>query len=119
MLPFLRDGDLVRVAPRRADAILAGEVVCYAACGALFLHRVVRRRARFVIKGDAVAFTDVVAASEILGTVVAVERDGRVHSMDTVAAHVRNRLIALFSPLLSAVIPTAVAARHLLRRHRG
>jgi hypothetical protein len=117
MLPFLRDGDLVRIVPRPVGAVLTGDVVCYAAANALFLHRVVDRPGHFVVKGDAVTFADVVPAAEVLGLVTAVERHGRVRRMDTRAARLRNRVIASLSPLLSAVVPAGVAiVRRLLRR---
>jgi hypothetical protein len=120
MRPFLRDGDLVRVVPCAAGVVGPGDVVCYAAAGALFFHRVVRQQGHLVIKGDAVAFADVVAPADVLGIVVAVERHGRIRRMDTPLARARNRAIARLSPLLSVVVPGAVAtARRLLGRQRG
>ena len=115
MIPFILDGDVVRVSPAGNSEILVGDVVCYETSpGRLFLHRVIKRdRERFVTKGDALDFTDLVSAGQVLGKVVAIERRGRVRRFDT--ARWRNRVIAFLSPFLSGLLPLAIRVRRLWR----
>jgi signal peptidase I len=118
MMPFLRDGDTALVAPTPAGTIAIGDVVCYGApAGTLVLHRVVgRERNRFVTKGDALRVTEVVDARNLLGRVVAVERQGRVRSFDTRVARWRHRIIAALGPVLPQCL---VAAGRLKRAWRA
>lgn len=81
MAPWIRDDDVVTVAPMYDYPPRVGEVV---ACvlptnGRLALHRVVARRAGgWVLRGDNCREADgVVAREEILGRVVRVERNGQ------------------------------------------
>ncbi len=115
MIPFIWDGDLVLVSPAEDSEIVVGDVVCYETSpGRLFLHRVIKRDAeRFVTKGDALDFTDLVSPGQVLGKVVAIERRGRVRRLDT--ARWRNRVIAFLSPFLSGLLPLAIRVRRLWR----
>lgn len=118
MTPFLRDGDVALVTPARAGEVRVGDVVCYETTpGRLFLHRAVTRRgARIVTKGDALPSADVISPRQILGTVSAIERRGRLKRLDTRAARVGNRVIAFLSPALSRLLPLAITVRGLARR---
>ncbi len=113
MVPFIWDGDLVLVSPAEDSEIVVGDVVCYETSpGRLFLHRVIKRdRERFVTKGDALDFTDLVSPGQVLGKVVAIERRGRVRRFDT--ARWRNRAIAFFSPLLPKLLSPAIRLRRM------
>ncbi len=115
MVPFIWDGDLVLVSPAEDSEIVVGDVVCYETSpGRLFLHRVIKRdRERFVTKGDALDFTDLVSLGQVLGKVVAIERRGRVRRFDT--ARSRNRVIAFLSPLFPKFLPLAIRVRRLWR----
>lgn len=82
MMPFVRDGDLLEVAP--AGAIRRGDVVLRRlGPGRLIAHRVRRIRGdgdtQWVLtQGDALSKPDGEAAlSDVLGEVIAVERQGR------------------------------------------
>jgi hypothetical protein len=83
MLPWLRAGDVVTVAPdqpcRLGDIVLAGRG------GALRLHRLVARTAGKVItKGDALWRLDAPCTpGDILGRAVTRERRGREISLDS------------------------------------
>ena len=79
MIPFIWDGDRVLVSPAGGAEILVGDVICYETSpGRLFLHRVIKReREQLVTKGDALDSTDLVSPAQVLGKVVAIERDGR------------------------------------------
>ncbi len=113
MIPSILDGDMVLVGPAANSEILVGDVICYEiSAGRLFLHRVIRRDGeRFVTKGDALDFTDLVSPWQVLGKVVAIERHGRVKRLDT--ARWRNRAIAFLSPLVSGLLPIARRVRRL------
>lgn len=117
MMPFLWDGDVALVTPTAGTEIVVGDVICYEAPpGRLFLHRVIeRQRERFVAKGDALAFTEVIDPPQLLGKVVAIERHGRIRRLDTPAARWRNRAIAVLSPLLSRLLPLAIRTRRIWR----
>ena len=113
MIPFILDGDVVLVGPAGNSEILVGDVICYEISpGRLFLHRVIKRDGeRFVSKGDALDFTDVVFPGQVLGRVVAIERHGRVKRLGT--ARWRNRAIAFFSPLLPTLLSPAIRLRRM------
>ena len=113
MIPFILDGDMVLIGPAANSEILVGDVICYEISpGRLFLHRVIKRDGeRFVSKGDALDFTDVVFSGQVLGRVVAIERHGRVKRLGT--ARWRNRAIAFFSPLLPKLLSPAIRLRRM------
>jgi signal peptidase I len=117
MTPFLRDGDVALVAPAEAEAIRVGDVICYeTAPGRLFLHRVVARQgARVVARGDALTSTAVISVRRVLGTVRAIERQGRTRRLDTRAARWRSRVVAFLSPALSRAVLLAIGVRRLVR----
>ena len=117
MLPFIRDGDVVLVNPAGNSEIRLGDVICYETSpGTLFLHRVVRRRAeRFVTKGDALDFTDLVFPGQVLGKAVAVVGRRRLRRLDTRTARWRNRAIAFFSPILPQLLLPALRLRRKWR----
>jgi signal peptidase I len=121
MLPFLRDGDVTFVMPAAGTEIGVGDVICYEMPPAgLFLHRVIERtRDRFVTKGDALRFTEVVDPGHILGKVVAVQRRGHVKRLDTRIARWRNRAIAVVSPLVPSLVSLAVPVRRIARAARA
>lgn len=115
MVPSLWDGDLVRVAPAGGRNILVGDVICYETSpGRLFLHRVIERDGeRFVAKGDALAFSEVIAPGQVLGKAVAVERYGRIRRLDSRRARWWNRLMVFVSPSLSGLLPLAIRVRRV------
>ncbi len=118
MAPFIWDGDLVLVRPAGHSGILVGDVICYEAPpGRLVLHRVIKRdQERFVTKGDALEFTDLIGPGQVLGKAVAVERHGRVRRLDT--ARWRNRAIAFLSPFLPRVLSLAIRVRRIWKAAR-
>lgn len=82
MTPFIRDGDVLTIAPLVRRPLRLGEVVAFVhphgECSGPVVHRVVgRRRAGFVIQGDAGgSVQETVPPESIVGRVVKVERDG-------------------------------------------
>jgi hypothetical protein len=118
MIPFVLDGDVTVVTAARGDEIEVGDVICYATLpGRLFLHRVIGRDGdRFVAKGDALSFSELVPPAQLLGRVVAVERRGRLRRLDTRTARWRGRGIAACSPLVARLVPLALGLRRAWRR---
>jgi hypothetical protein len=80
MLPTLRDGDCVTVAPVDPRAVAIGDVVLCRTSGGPIVHRVAQRsggagEARFTLRGDASFENDrPVGAPDLLGRVVGVDR---------------------------------------------
>jgi hypothetical protein len=81
MAPFIRDGDVITLAPLGNTPPRMGEVVAYVnpTRERLVVHRVVARRGNaFLIKSDNESRSDgLVPCRCILGRVTRVERDGR------------------------------------------
>lgn len=83
MTPFIRDGDIVTIAPLAGQAPLFGEIVAFFRSNefqsVLVIHRIVGRWSRgFAVQGDGnVCTPEFVPSENILGRVVKVERDGR------------------------------------------
>ena len=81
MIPFVRDGDVITVAPLAGGTPGLGDVVAFVRpnTGKLAVHRVVGNlSSAFLIRGDNTQETDgLVPAGNILGRVTRVERDGR------------------------------------------
>ncbi|HEY7647758.1 MAG TPA: S24/S26 family peptidase [Methylomirabilota bacterium] len=121
MMPFLRDGDVAFVTPAGDGEIRVGDVICYESTGGrLFLHRVVACQAgRVVTRGDALTSAAVISPRQILGTVSAIARRGRLRRLDTPAARWGSRLVAFLSPALSRLLHLAVEGRDLARAMIG
>lgn len=83
MTPFIRDGDIITIAPLSGQAPRFGEVVAFSRSNeiqsVLVIHRIVGRGSRgFAIQGDGnVCTPEFVPSKDILGRVVKIERDGR------------------------------------------
>ncbi len=81
MYPFIRDRDVVTVAPLGGRPPLVGDVVAiiHPINGRLVIHRVIRRRhSGWLIRGDNCQEVDgVVTIEDILGYVISIERQGR------------------------------------------
>jgi len=82
MAPFIRDGDVLTLAPRAGKRLRPGDIVAYVnpSDGRLSVHRIIAWRAgKITIKGDNVPMPDgTFAEDSVLGIVRRVERDGRV-----------------------------------------
>lgn len=110
MYPSIRDGELITVAPVRADDVKREDILLYRTQKGVIAHRVVevslsptdagqvargsRRDARvFTLQGDASSSCDqLVAARQILGRVIGVERYGRTVALTSRGAKLRHRV---------------------------
>ena len=90
MLPTVRDGDCVTVGPVDPRAVAVGDVLFCRTWRGPVAHRVARIDARqpdarprqFTLRGDASLENDrPVAAPDVIGRVVSVDRDGRAHDV--------------------------------------
>jgi signal peptidase I len=103
--PWIRKGDILTI--RRVDpaAIRRGHVVFYRSGGSLFAHRVVgkvqgQNELLLVTRRDAVPSPDApVAASQVLGRVIWIERFGRGIDLESPAREALGWLLACFSAL--------------------
>jgi hypothetical protein len=115
MHPFIKDGDVLTVAPlagppRRGDVVAAHR----AHTQGLVVHRVVAwRSGGYEIRGDNVEEADgVIGPGEVLGVVDSVERDGRQVRL---GRGVERHAIAALSER-GWLVPLMTAARALRRR---
>lgn len=83
MHPTIRDGETVTVEPTTALDVRRGDIVLYRTGNRAIAHRVVDVNAkRFILRGDASREPDEpVEASQILGKVIMVEREGRARKL--------------------------------------
>jgi hypothetical protein len=88
MLPAIRDGECLVVAPATARTITRGDVVLCATWRGLVAHRVVAiggggaGALTFTLRGDASGENDrAVGGAQVLGRIVGVERAGRLRGV--------------------------------------
>lgn len=123
MHPFIRNGDVITIAPLRNTHLRAGDVVAFKRFGTsrMVIHRIVgKKNGSFMIQGDNVSGTDgVVPAAELLGRVTKVEREGRNCRL---GLGPERHLIALFSRfglLVPLLLPIRKIHRLFLRGIAG
>jgi GNAT superfamily N-acetyltransferase len=126
MVPFVRDLDVLTIAPLSSGRPRLGEVVAFKqpGTGRLALHRIIKQTASgWLVKGDSSRKPDgEVSADLILGRVTSVERRGRrVHfglgpERSVIALLSRGRGLSLCRQLW--LLPRRVAAA-ILRRVQG
>ena len=105
MRPFIRDGDFIVVSPIKNSSIKTGDVVFYLTTeNKVMVHRVIRKHKKgnrmiMFIKGDATfSSPEKVEMQNVLGKVVAVERNGRKKRLDTKFYQIKGLLFAGISP---------------------
>jgi hypothetical protein len=82
MAPFIKDGDLVEIAPLEKGRVSVGSVIAFrdSISGGLIVHRVVKARGGNIwTRGDAVVphlLDSPIGQGDILGQVTRVERNG-------------------------------------------
>ena len=82
MYPFIRDHDVLTIAPLGGRVLTVGDVAAFKMPGTdrLFIHRIVGRNNRgLVFKGDSLKKSSgTIPVENVLGLVVCVERDGKI-----------------------------------------
>ncbi len=107
MSPFIRNGDVVEVVPAKGKINL-GDIILYrSSYGNPVVHRVIQRNKESIItKGDSVPSSDEPILSEqVLGRVVAVEKNGWRMRLDSPMVRLLNILLALISPFSFLTYP--------------
>ena len=105
MHPFIRDGDFLVVRPIENSSIKIGDVVfCSTVGNRVIVHRVISKHRKdgsmtILIKGDACfGPPESVNAQDVLGKVVAIERNGRERRVDADLYRIIGLFFAAISP---------------------
>ena len=108
MSPFIRNGDVVEVV-RLKGKINFGDIILYhSSYGNPIIHRVIQRGKESIItKGDSVPNPDQsILSKQVLGRVVAVEKNGWFIRLDKPVGKLLNILLATISPFSSLIYPS-------------
>ena len=108
MSPFIRNGDVLEVVPLKGKINIGDVVLCRSSYGNPVVHRVIYRNTESIItKGDSVPNSDQpVLSKQVLGRVVAVEKNGWRMRLDRPMVRLLNILLALISPFSSLIYPS-------------
>lgn len=105
MHPFVQDRDFITVSPVENSSIKIGDVVFYSTTeDKIIVHRVIGKyrkdgRVTMLIKGDATSGpSEKVDVQNILGKVVAIERNGQKKRLDTKIYQMKSLVLAGISP---------------------
>ena len=122
MSPFIKDGDVLTIAPVQGSAPCFGDVVVFTHpnTGRLIIHRIIGKRAdSYLTKGDNAPEGDgLISRAAILGRVTKVERNGKLISFGLGP----DRFIIAFvtrTGLLPLVWPVWRLVRFIMRRRPG
>jgi len=126
MRPFIQDGDFITVSPVGSSSVRIGDVVFYSTAeDNVIVHRVVNKYGKdgnmnLVIKGDAsFSSPEKVDIQNVLGKVVAIERNGRKRNLETRFYRTLNLLFARLSPFSHWIYPIGSRLKHSGRRLLG
>ena len=122
MSPFIKDGDVLTIAPVQGSAPGFGDVVVFTHpnTGRLIIHRVIGKKAgSYLTKGDNAPEEDgLISRAAIVGRVAKVERDGKKPFLGLGP----DRFIIAFvtrTGLLPLLWPVWSLARFFMRRRSG
>ena len=126
MRPLIRDGDLIVVNPIENSSIKTGDVVFYSTTGnKVIVHRLIRKykqkgRITAFIKGDAsFSSPEKIDIQNVLGKVIAIERNGRKKRLDTKLHQIIGLLLSGISPVSHWIYPIGSVVKHSGRRLLG
>ena len=126
MHPFVRDGDFIIVSPIESSSIRIGDVVFYSSAGnRVIVHRVVNTyktdgSMTILVKGDACfGSPERIDSQDVLGKVVAIERNGREKRLDTTLSRLIGLLLAGMSSSSHWIYPIGSIVKHSGRRLLG
>ncbi len=107
MSPFIRNGDVVEVVPLKGKINFGDIILYHSSCGGPVIHRVIQRNKESIItKGDSVLGSDQpIFSKQVLGRVVAVEKNGWCIKLDRPMARLLNILLATISPFSFLIYP--------------
>jgi signal peptidase len=124
MRPFLKDGDVIEVSPVEAQAVRIGDVILYRSpAGRAIVHRVIGLDGNgqngadgLTTKGDAMPGADEpVRPEQVLGRVVAVERERKRVETDGWLQRLLGVCLARLSPHSPRILPPLGRILHALR----
>lgn len=126
MRPFIRDGDFIVVSPVKSSSIRKGDVVFYSdAENKIIVHRIIRKykkndRITVLIKADAsFGSSEKVEIQNVLGKVVAIERNGREKRLDRKLYQIMGLFFAVISPFSRWIYPIGSIMKKSGRRFLG
>ena len=112
MRPFIRDGDFIVVNPVKSSSIRKGDIVFYSnAENKIIVHRIIRKykkndRIIVLIKADAtLSPPEKMDIQNVLGKVVAIERNGRKKRLDTKLHQIIGLFLSGISPFSRWIYP--------------
>lgn len=123
MYPFIRSGDILKIAPIGAEEIKPGDVIFYRfGDERIAAHRVLKRSIRsgrivFIVKGDSVPDSGQnVYSNDVLGRVITIERGDRSIVLDSGLNRFVSILYARVSPFSMWFYPAMRKIRTLNNR---
>ena len=126
MRPLIRDGDFIVVSPIENSSINTGDVVFYSTTGnKVIVHRLIRKykqkgRMTVLIKGDAsFSSPEKMDIQNVLGKVIAIERNGRKKRLDTKLHQIIGLFFAVISPFSRWIYPIGSIMKQSARRILG
>ncbi len=117
MSPFIRNGDILEIIPVKRKINLGDVVLYHSSYGNTVVHRVIQRNKESIItKGDSVPSSDQpIFSKQVLGRVVAVEKNGWRIRLDTPVGRLLNILLAVISPFSFLVYPPLRLVKRTIR----
>ena len=126
MHPFIRDGDFIVVSPVKSSSIRKGDIVFYSnAENKIIVHRIIRKykqkgRMTVLVKGDAsFSSPEKMDIQNVLGKVIAVERNGRKKRLDRKLYQIIGLFFAVISPFSRWIYPIGSIMKQSARRILG
>ncbi|MBU1726820.1 MAG: nucleotidyltransferase family protein [Candidatus Omnitrophica bacterium] len=106
MLPFIRGGDILTIKKAGSGGLHYADILFfYSVPGSALVHRLIKKsryqgKETFSTRGDALVCDDgYISEGNVLGKVIAIERNGRVIRIDRGALRILNIVYARFLPL--------------------
>ena len=132
MFPAIKDGDILKVKPFKIKEIKLGEVIFYRTAGKrMVAHRVIKKifqNDKLVLrtKGDFNINYEYVTLEDVLGLVIAIERNGRQINLNKFHSRLMGILFSKVSPILRSLrkvasrllrwVQSSIMYRNIVRR---
>ncbi|TET08558.1 signal peptidase I [Candidatus Aerophobetes bacterium] len=117
MSPFIQNGDVLEVVPLKGKINFGDIILYHSSCGNPIIHRVIQRGKESIItKGDSVSSSDQpILSKQVLGRVMAIEKNGWCIRLDKPVAKLLNILLALISPFSFLTYPPLRLVKRTVR----